>query len=145
MTKLMIYGAAVYAGGMAAEHAASTELTFVLASREKGRTRLKARARQLGAEARLFSSAIRVEWPLLGTARQFSNDRLRGAFLPDGSGLTAARRPGVGKETGRSGEGSTKAGVTASSAPIGDFKISAALCQQTLIDGFRTERFQTLT
>ena len=80
MTKLMICGAAVYAGGMAAEHAASTGLAFVLASREKRRTRLKAWARQLGVEARVFSSVIRVEWPLPGTAQQFLNDGLRGAL-----------------------------------------------------------------
>lgn len=55
MNTLMIYGAAGYTGGMAAEHAASAGLNLVLAGREKDRTTLEAMARSLGARIRLFS------------------------------------------------------------------------------------------
>lgn len=55
MNTLMIYGAAGYTGGMAAEHAASAGLNLVLAGREKDRTTLEAMARSLGASIRLFS------------------------------------------------------------------------------------------
>lgn len=41
MNTLMIYGAAGYTGGMAAEHAASAGLNLVLAGREKDRASLK--------------------------------------------------------------------------------------------------------
>ncbi|EWY35759.1 membrane protein [Skermanella stibiiresistens SB22] len=51
----MIYGAAGYTGGMAAEHAASAGLDLVLAGREQDRTRLEAVASRLGAGVRLFS------------------------------------------------------------------------------------------
>jgi hypothetical protein len=44
MKKLMIYGAAGYTGGMAAEHAASAGLDLVLAGREKDRRALEALA-----------------------------------------------------------------------------------------------------
>ncbi|MBX4892979.1 saccharopine dehydrogenase family protein [Rhizobium bangladeshense] len=55
MNTLMIYGAAGYTGGMAAEHAASAGLNLVLAGREKDRATLEAMARSLGAGIRLFS------------------------------------------------------------------------------------------
>lgn len=55
MKKLMIYGAAGYTGGMAAEHAASAGLDLVLAGREKDRRALEALAGLLGADVRLFS------------------------------------------------------------------------------------------
>jgi short subunit dehydrogenase-like uncharacterized protein len=55
MKKLMIYGAAGYTGGMAAEHAASAGLDLVLAGREKDRRALEALAELLGADVRLFS------------------------------------------------------------------------------------------
>ena len=55
MKKLMIYGAAGYTGGMAAQHAASAGLELVLAGREKDRRALKALAGLLGADVRLFS------------------------------------------------------------------------------------------
>ncbi|WHS58375.1 hypothetical protein [Pseudomonas sp. G2-4] len=41
MRKLMIYGAAGYTGGMAAEHAASAGLDLVLAGREKDRSHIE--------------------------------------------------------------------------------------------------------
>jgi short subunit dehydrogenase-like uncharacterized protein len=44
MKKLMIYGAAGYTGGMAAEHATSAGLDLVLAGREKDRRALEALA-----------------------------------------------------------------------------------------------------
>jgi short subunit dehydrogenase-like uncharacterized protein len=55
MNTLMIYGAAGYTGGMAAEHAASAGLNLVLAGREKDRATLESMARSLGAGIRLFS------------------------------------------------------------------------------------------
>lgn len=55
MNTLMIYGAAGYTGGMAAEHAASAGLDIVLAGREKERARLEALAGRIGADIRLFS------------------------------------------------------------------------------------------
>ncbi|WP_417844379.1 saccharopine dehydrogenase NADP-binding domain-containing protein [Thalassospira sp.] len=55
MNTLLIYGAAGYTGGMAAEHAASAGLNLVLAGREKDRPRLEALAGRLGAGVRLFS------------------------------------------------------------------------------------------
>lgn len=55
MNTLMIYGAAGYTGGMAAEHAASAGLTLVLAGREQSRGSLQALADRLGADVRLFS------------------------------------------------------------------------------------------
>jgi short subunit dehydrogenase-like uncharacterized protein len=51
----MIYGAAGYTGGMAAEHAASAGLDLVLAGREQDRARLEAVASRLSAGVRLFS------------------------------------------------------------------------------------------
>ena len=55
MNTLMIYGAAGYTGGMAAEHAASAGLNLVLAGRQQSRARLEALADRLGAGARTFS------------------------------------------------------------------------------------------
>lgn len=55
MNTLMIYGAAGYTGGMAAEHAASAGLNLVLAGREKDRATLEAMADRLGAGLRTFS------------------------------------------------------------------------------------------
>ncbi|CDZ67119.1 Saccharopine dehydrogenase [Neorhizobium galegae bv. orientalis] len=55
MNTLMIYGAAGYTGGMAAEHAASPGLNLVLAGREEDRAALKALAGRLGAGVRSFS------------------------------------------------------------------------------------------
>lgn len=55
MNTLMIYGAAGYTGGMAAEHAASAGLNLVLAGREKDRTTLESMAVSLSASIRLFS------------------------------------------------------------------------------------------
>ncbi|MCJ8517991.1 short subunit dehydrogenase-like uncharacterized protein [Pseudorhizobium tarimense] len=55
MNTLMIYGAAGYTGGMAAEHAASAGLNLVLAGREKDRTTLASMAVSLSASIRLFS------------------------------------------------------------------------------------------
>lgn len=55
MKKLMIYGAAGYTGGMAAEHAAAAGLALVLAGREKDRWKLGDLADRLGAEVRIFS------------------------------------------------------------------------------------------
>lgn len=55
MNTLMIYGAAGYTGGMAAEHAASAGLDLILAGREKDRRTLEASASRLGAGVRLFS------------------------------------------------------------------------------------------
>nr|WP_295977832.1 saccharopine dehydrogenase NADP-binding domain-containing protein [uncultured Agrobacterium sp.] len=55
MNTLMIYGAAGYTGGMAAEHAASAGLNLVLAGREKDRTTLESMAISLSASIRLFS------------------------------------------------------------------------------------------
>jgi short subunit dehydrogenase-like uncharacterized protein len=50
----MIYGAAGYTGGMAAEHAASVGLNLVLAGREQDRAKLEALADRLDAGVRLF-------------------------------------------------------------------------------------------
>jgi short subunit dehydrogenase-like uncharacterized protein len=55
MTKLMIYGAAGYTGGMAAENAASAGLPLVLAGRAEDRQNLEALADRLGAPIRVFS------------------------------------------------------------------------------------------
>ncbi len=55
MNTLMIYGAAGYTGGMAAEHAASAGQKLVLAGREQDRAKLQALADRLGAGVRLFS------------------------------------------------------------------------------------------
>jgi short subunit dehydrogenase-like uncharacterized protein len=55
MNTLMIYGAAGYTGGMAAEHAAAARLSLVLAGREQERTSLEALAGRLGAGVTLFS------------------------------------------------------------------------------------------
>lgn len=55
MNTLMIYGAAGYTGGMAAEHAASAGLDLVVAGREQDRGKLEALAGRLGASIRLFS------------------------------------------------------------------------------------------
>jgi short subunit dehydrogenase-like uncharacterized protein len=55
MNTLMIYGAAGYTGGMAAEHAASAGLDLVLAGREQSRASLEALAGRLGAGVRTFS------------------------------------------------------------------------------------------
>jgi short subunit dehydrogenase-like uncharacterized protein len=51
----MIYGAAGYTGGMAAEHAASAGLNLVLAGREKDHATLEALSDRLGAAVRLYS------------------------------------------------------------------------------------------
>ncbi|WP_240549466.1 saccharopine dehydrogenase NADP-binding domain-containing protein [Devosia salina] len=55
MKKLMIYGAAGYTGGMAAEHAAEAGLPLVLAGFEGNRADMAALAARLGAETRIFS------------------------------------------------------------------------------------------
>lgn len=55
MKKLMIYGAAGYTGGMAAEHAAAAGLPLVLAGFEGNRADLAALAARLGTETRIFS------------------------------------------------------------------------------------------
>jgi short subunit dehydrogenase-like uncharacterized protein len=55
MKKLMIYGAAGYTGGMAAEHAASAGLDLVLAGRARDKDALEALAGRLGANVQLFS------------------------------------------------------------------------------------------
>lgn len=55
MKKLMIYGAAGYTGGMAAEHAAAAGLALVVAGREKDRSKLAELAERLGAEVCIFS------------------------------------------------------------------------------------------
>jgi len=55
MTKLMIYGAAGYTGGMAAENAASAGLPLVLAARAEDQQNLEALADRLGAPVRVFS------------------------------------------------------------------------------------------
>nr|WP_173276919.1 MULTISPECIES: saccharopine dehydrogenase NADP-binding domain-containing protein [unclassified Sphingomonas]AJW29563.1 putative integral membrane protein [Sphingomonas sp. JE1] len=55
MNTFMIYGAAGYTGGMAAEHAASAGLGLVLAGREQNRAKLEALANRLGAAVKLFS------------------------------------------------------------------------------------------
>ncbi|RUR43633.1 hypothetical protein ELY37_16950 [Vreelandella populi] len=51
----MIYGAAGYTGGMAAEHAASAGFNLVVAGRTKDREALEILAGRLGADSRLFS------------------------------------------------------------------------------------------
>lgn len=55
MNTLIIYGAAGYTGGMAAEHATSAGLNLILAGREQSRASLEAMADRLGASIRLFS------------------------------------------------------------------------------------------
>lgn len=55
MTKLMIYGAAGYTGGMAAAHAAAAGLELVLAGFDGNRSELTALASRLEAEVRIFS------------------------------------------------------------------------------------------
>ncbi|MVA12236.1 hypothetical protein GOZ78_19680 [Agrobacterium vitis] len=55
MNILMIYGAAGYTGGMAAEHAASAGLNLVLAGREQSQANLEALADRHGAGVRTFS------------------------------------------------------------------------------------------
>jgi len=55
MKTLMIYGAAGYTGGMAAEHAASAGIHLVVAGRAKDRESLDILAGRLGADIRLFS------------------------------------------------------------------------------------------
>lgn len=68
MKKLMIYGAAGYTGGMAAEHAASAGVDLVVAGRDKERAELEAVASRLGAEVRLFAvdDAAAIEKALEG-------------------------------------------------------------------------------
>ena len=81
MNTLMIYGAAGYTGGMAAEHAASAGLDLVLAGRGKDRVKLEAMAGSLGATIRFFSledpgsiaSALGGISALLNTAGPFAN------------------------------------------------------------------------
>jgi short subunit dehydrogenase-like uncharacterized protein len=55
MKKLMIYGAAGYTGGMAAEHAAANGLDLILAGRAEDRASLQDLGGRLGANVRLFS------------------------------------------------------------------------------------------
>ncbi len=55
MNTFMIYGAAGYTGGMAAEHSASAGLDLVLAGREQDRMKLEALADRLGAGVKLVS------------------------------------------------------------------------------------------
>lgn len=81
MNTLMIYGAAGYTGGMAAEHAASAGLDLVLAGREKDRMKLEAMAGSLSTTIRLFSledpdavaSGLGGISVLLNTAGPFAN------------------------------------------------------------------------
>lgn len=54
MKKLMIYGAAGYTGGMAAQHAASAGIALILAGRAQSLGALEPLAKQLGAEVRIF-------------------------------------------------------------------------------------------
>lgn len=54
MKKLMIYGAAGYTGGMAAQYSASAGLDLVLAGRAQSLGALEALAKRLGAEVRIF-------------------------------------------------------------------------------------------
>jgi len=81
MKKLMIYGAAGYTGGMAAEHAASLGLPLVLAGRDKDHAALDELAGRLGAGIQIFSqeSSSTIERNLAGvsallnTAGPFNN------------------------------------------------------------------------
>lgn len=81
MKKLMIYGAAGYTGGMAAEHAARAGINLILAGRDRDRTGLETLAYRLGADVRIFSlgdpEAIRKGLEgvsvLLNTAGPFMN------------------------------------------------------------------------
>lgn len=50
----MIYGAAGYTGGMAAEHAATAGLSLLLGGREKDRQALEVLASRIGGEVRIF-------------------------------------------------------------------------------------------
>jgi short subunit dehydrogenase-like uncharacterized protein len=54
MSTLMIYGAAGYTGGMAAEHAATAGLSLLLGGREKDRQALEVLAARIGGEVRTF-------------------------------------------------------------------------------------------
>ncbi|MVA22126.1 hypothetical protein GOZ94_24650 [Agrobacterium vitis] len=54
MSTLMIYGAAGYTGGMAAEHAAAAGLRLLLGGREKDRQALEVLASRIGGEVRIF-------------------------------------------------------------------------------------------
>lgn len=54
MKKLMIYGAAGYTGGMAAQHAAEAGIGLVLAGRPQHRAALETIARRLNAMVRIF-------------------------------------------------------------------------------------------
>lgn len=55
----MIYGAAGYTGGMAAEHAAAAGLRLLLGGREKDRQALEVLASRIGGEVRIF----RLDYP----------------------------------------------------------------------------------